>query len=463
MLWECPQCHFRDNRGLARHCTHCGRPKGADAVERMPDDMSEDNALSGEAQRKALAGPDWKCKYCNFLQNALGEFCQECGASRGEGRKDWDYKGPGEVVAKEAVEISRPSARRRRATIEVSPPVKIAHPATEDDCGFPEPRRGSAVTTDDYAPPVDVPEREFEPNTGGYRDPPKARTPAPVSAPVRPKDRGHLQGFLIGALVIALVGTAIWLLFRTKEYDVTVSEVSWKHDVVVYRLHAVRKQGWTPPPMSEDVRDEGLRFHHTDRLKVGSHKEKEKYKYDCEDHCTTTKGACRTVKGKCTKTKVVCKPNKNGTANCTGGDKVCEPDGKECDKDIKVCPKCEGERNVDVDDYQDFPVNRTWYSWTEWDWDAARTISASGNTIQTRWPSERELEPNPPLAPREQEKTTRVASYEVRLSHSRDFWTIRPKSVEEFSRYEPGSRFRIRVGAAQGVTVISGSGTTTDY
>ncbi len=81
VLWECSVCHKRGNRGLKdRYCGNCGHKKEAADSEYMPDDISERAALGGDEDKKASAGADWVCMYCDSLQNQLNSCCSNCGA-----------------------------------------------------------------------------------------------------------------------------------------------------------------------------------------------------------------------------------------------------------------------------------------------------------------------------------------------------------------------------------------------
>lgn len=440
MLWECPQCHYQDNRGLARHCIHCGKAKTDAAIERMPDDTSIANALTGEAKRKAQAGPDWKCKFCATLQNSLEPYCRECGAL-----------GPTVSVRRGyAADSKRTFSNKSEAKKNVVQKIEVS----------PNPHEN-------------VPYREFVPNTGDYRNPPTAIEP-PLEKEdltknygVQPDNCNKLSATskkaFLGTGITAAVIFVLWLLFRTKEYDVTVRNVSWHHSVEVQRFHSVPHDGFDPPSDAENIRDLGMRFHHMNHMKVGSHPETQSYTYSCRTHCTTTRGACTTTPERCTTTPRTCTSNKNGTATCSGGDRSCTPSSRSCAPDTEYCPPCTGTRVVMIDDYQDFPITQTWYSWSEWEWTHARTVVADGTTNETRWPSDKELEPGYTLRPREQERFLKQASYQVQFSDSKESWKFNPKTLDEFSKYRVGSHYRIRANAAGSIAVLSGQGMTESY
>lgn len=432
MLWSCPQCHYADNRGLARHCVHCGKAKTEHAIERMPDDTSINNALSGNDLRKAKAGPDWKCKFCATLQNSLEPFCQECGSPKDDSKKTSKAPAPKKVQ-----------------------PQRMEH--------YPNPLIHENIP---------APTHEFLPNTGNYRDPPVKVEPPTPPAPQEPEDVPEfrktspaVKKALLGAAIVASVVFALWLLLRTKEYDVTVQNVSWRHTVKVQRFHSVNHEGFDPPGNAENTQDLGMRFHHMNHLLVGSHPETQSYTYSCRDHCITTRGICTTTPERCTTTPRNCTSNKNGTASCTGGDRSCTPASRSCAPDTERCSPCTGTRVVMIDDYRDFPVSRSYYSWSEWEWTYARTVPASGSSTETHWPSDKELEPGYALQPREQERFVKESYYEVIFSNNKETWKIHPETLDEFSRYPLGKHYKIRANAAGSVTVLSGqgNGSSADY
>ncbi len=447
--------------------TNCGKPKDDRDEERFPEDLSEGNALSGESRRKALAGPDWKCKFCDTLQNSLGKCCGHCGSDR-SGAKSWKA---GHLSVEENVETGKKKVRRRataedvdwdkvdrslksgkpqRPRIETRPLFEGGGGTFIHDAGTAEeltqPVQGRPATT----PPV-----EFVPDTGGYRTPPKVfiqKLPFRMRTAdwVRSRKLGLIR---FGAIVLATAAITLllWLLFRTRIVDARVSTVSWDHAVLIDRYQVVPKEGWDTDYGAFDVEDRGLRIHHYDHVRVGSHQERYQETYTCGENCTTVRGSCRTTTRTCTS-------NKNGTATCSGGDRVCDPDTRSC------TPKtCTRDAYRTVDDYEDQPRYRTWHAWKVWEWHYNRTVRASGTSIDDlRWPSDAELTPSQ-LAQGEVERNRREESYKVVFSNSDDSWTIKPKTESDFRRFPPGSRYKLKVGIANGVTVLGQNGTTEEY
>lgn len=92
MLWTCSGCGESTNKGLTRRCHNCGKPKGPEDAERFPNDISQNAALTGDADRAARAGPDWKCAYCGTLQPKLGRCCTNCGIDQTSGTEPWKHR-----------------------------------------------------------------------------------------------------------------------------------------------------------------------------------------------------------------------------------------------------------------------------------------------------------------------------------------------------------------------------------
>src|SRR4051794_19311865 len=78
--WDCPACGRNGNRGPEKFCGGCGRPRGPDVELYLPDEAPE--VTDAEALKRAQAGADWLCPYCNADNPAANAFCSGCGAPR---------------------------------------------------------------------------------------------------------------------------------------------------------------------------------------------------------------------------------------------------------------------------------------------------------------------------------------------------------------------------------------------
>lgn len=78
--WRCPYCSSV-NRGADLACTGCGATRDKDVTFFLEDDASEvtDEALL----KKARAGADWLCLFCQTSNRPDAGKCIQCGAEKG--------------------------------------------------------------------------------------------------------------------------------------------------------------------------------------------------------------------------------------------------------------------------------------------------------------------------------------------------------------------------------------------
>lgn len=402
MLWRCRVCmEHRVNRGLAKHCSNCGHPKDDQDEEMFPEDISEANALTGEDKRKALAGEDWKCKFCSSLQSALNKCCTECGADMETGARVWLTK---ELSITQDVETGKKSAVKARKT-KVNKNVSTR--AQKEDILF-------GVDGDGSTAEQGIPETK-----------------------IRFKSQIPWHKILIGAAAVSLISLLVWVLFRTKTVDAHVTQTHWEHKVLIDRYQVYNREGWSPEPGAFNIVNEGRRIHHYDHVKTGSHTERYTEKVACGQNCTTP--SCYTTSRTCTS-------NKNGTANCSGGDRVCPPPS--C-----TTKYCDEPRTRTVDDYEDQPRYQDWYAWSVWDWGYNRTVRHSGETFETDWPSEKEI--TVPLAVGEKERSHQEEEYTIVFTEPEGAThEINPKTESEFRQYPIGRVVKLKVGIVHGVEVL---------
>jgi hypothetical protein len=233
---------------------------------------------------------------------------------------------------------------------------------------------------------------------------------------------------LLSVLLSVVLASTLYLLLRTRIEQVEVKTAQWEHLVHVARWCVQPKEGFSEhrPGDAFDVREDGTRFHHNDR--VFDHVEHYTDREPCGQTCVPV--ACHT-------TPVRCTPNKNGTASCSGGDRVCPPD--RCTTKHCNVPK---QRNV----YRDEPRYHSWYRWRIWEWAANRTLRRSGWSTETDWPSDEEVGLNLGLGEGEKERSVRIGKYKVTLTESDETpHGYEPQSEEEFRRFALGSKHRAKV------------------
>ncbi|HEY0512228.1 MAG TPA: zinc ribbon domain-containing protein [Thermoanaerobaculia bacterium] len=78
--WDCPVCGRERNRGPEKFCGGCGSPRGPEVEFYLPEDAPE--VTDAEAVKRAGAGPDWICPYCQADNADANAFCSGCGAPR---------------------------------------------------------------------------------------------------------------------------------------------------------------------------------------------------------------------------------------------------------------------------------------------------------------------------------------------------------------------------------------------
>lgn len=78
--WDCPHCGRKRNRGPEKYCGGCGAPRGEDVKFYLPEDSPE--ITEADALRRAQAGPDWTCNFCEADNPSDHAFCSSCGAPR---------------------------------------------------------------------------------------------------------------------------------------------------------------------------------------------------------------------------------------------------------------------------------------------------------------------------------------------------------------------------------------------
>jgi len=431
MLWKCRFCQKTENRGLSKHCPGCGHPKDDQDEEYFPADTSEANAIRDSGKLAAAnAGPDWKCSYCQSLQSATHKCCDECGCDKVTGERLWLAKverlDPDTGVVTETVEETGSTAT---SSVPDDKPVVeglVAHAAAPERAAQ---LRGRVQRIADNA------EEDIR------------------------RDRGQRERFeqiripLTVVCVAAVFGLLLWLIFRTRVVDASVTALAWEHRVHIDRYQTMPHEGWDPPYDAVDRRDLGPRVHHHDHVKIGSHQEHHTVYDDCR--CTTEKGACHTEKGACTTTPRTCRSNKNGSATCSGGDRSCSPDRRVCDADKRKCDRCPREVYETIDDYEEQARYQEWFTWLAWEWIPNRIIRRSGSGLDTAWPDGEALEPPVPFTPGQQERSHREAVYKVTFTDSdKETHAIEPKSLDEFEKYPAGRRVKLKLGVAHGVEVM---------
>src|SRR5687768_6786361 len=107
--WDCPHCGRKKNRGPEKFCGGCGAPRGEDVQFYLPPDSPEITAA--DALKRAQAGPDWTCSFCEADNPSTNAFCSSCGAARDAAAQ-----------ARPVVELRKDAAPISPASVAAPPP-----------------------------------------------------------------------------------------------------------------------------------------------------------------------------------------------------------------------------------------------------------------------------------------------------------------------------------------------------
>lgn len=110
--WTCQRCGGK-NPGPEKLCIHCGASLDEQDQFELPE--TQEFITDAEELKKAAAGPDIHCPYCETRNPAGSTVCKQCGGSLAEG----EVRASGHIVG--APPITRPSAEPRAAPRPVAP------------------------------------------------------------------------------------------------------------------------------------------------------------------------------------------------------------------------------------------------------------------------------------------------------------------------------------------------------
>lgn len=394
MVWRCTSC---SHRNLGRHtvCQGCGDPKDASEPYEMPGDTAAAATVTDPSLLKlALAGANWRCRYCRSDQRALDGTCKSCGASQGE------------------------AMPRTRSVAQRAGPHKAGVPWRVALFGV----AGAVLLL------------------------------LVVSLTLAARGSRSATGSQRMGRVVALAK----LPFRDQPCEVTSAR--WIHTVVVERYHRAAREGFEEarPKDALDVVAVEKRFHHTERVLVGydtvPYTVTEPDGYDtetyteqesCGEDCTDLPENCQER----------CTSNENGFATCrtecSGGGQRCSTRYCTVTKTRQVPRTKQVTYTRQEPRYEDQARDAMWYRWRVWAWEPHRTLEKSGQNEQTPvWPDKDELKPAGKLGVGEQERELRRARYFAELSvlgePSRKH-ELELESADELPSYPAGRRVMLRV------------------
>ncbi len=107
--WTCQRCGGK-NPGPEKLCIHCGASLDEQDQFELPE--AQEFITDAEELKKAAAGPDIHCPYCETRNPAGSTVCKQCGGSLAEGQ----VRARGHVVgACPELVLSKVEGPRRRA------------------------------------------------------------------------------------------------------------------------------------------------------------------------------------------------------------------------------------------------------------------------------------------------------------------------------------------------------------
>jgi len=201
--WECPVCETR-NPGSRRTCAGCGSPQ--------PDDVGFETPIQAtliedeETVKRAEAGPDIHCAFCDARNPAGATQCVQCGAdlTAGEARPAGEVLGAHSEA--HAPEVECPSCGELN--------VATAHTCTS--CG-------ATLAKPEPVPQAAVPSTK-----------PRSRT------------RGGFSKIIFGAIAVVVLGVIILTILssRTTELVGTVTDTTWSRRIAIQGLVPVERSTW---------------------------------------------------------------------------------------------------------------------------------------------------------------------------------------------------------------------------
>lgn len=225
--------------------------------------------------------------------------------------------------------------------------------------------------------------------------------PRPPRRRLQARDRRLLVGMLLAA---AALGVILFVLFRTREVEATVTHARWHRAERIEARHVVRKSGWGAPSEARNVA--------CDRRYRG---DEDCHPHDCRPHRVTYDCECRSVECDCRKE---CTSRKNGFSTCRETCSTC----RRC----RTCARTEYDTCYDrcpvYADHCDYDVDV---------WETARESELHGDGDEPRWPG---------LVAGEGERRIASERYQVEFGHGTDSDSV-DVTAADFGRYRVGSRW----------------------
>lgn len=214
-LWDCKYCGSTQIGGSKRECPNCGKPRDKDVTFYLPGTK---RYVPKDQTDKINRNPDWLCEYCDSLNSDSDSCCVSCGSPRTE--KNLNYF---------ENKIKQEEKQQKNST-------------------------GSHYSSSDYY-------SRNESSSKSRNDFSKIHTKSSSFSDI-------LSNVWKPALCIILIALAIYgifLLFQPKEYELTVTELSWERCINVERYQTVEENSWYLPSNAR-LLETRLEYSHSEQV-----------------------------------------------------------------------------------------------------------------------------------------------------------------------------------------------------
>ena len=240
--WDCPYCGTNDIAGDVYDCPNCGKARDDDIVFH-PNPHSGNHqprryvSPNSDAYRRATAGPDWTCSYCDSNNPANIQVCRKCGHSKDESDKNYFEHHP-----------------ERHNVI-----IPVSHEAGDDQI-----RKNDDDDDDDDSYPLSIsPPTSIKPYNR-HQQSRRRRIDFPLRDIDTPRISPPRKEVSIFA-IIAIIFIGIIFLLVPKERTITVTDIDWERSIAVEEYRTVRESDWYVPSGGRVVYTQS-EIHHYDHV-----------------------------------------------------------------------------------------------------------------------------------------------------------------------------------------------------
>lgn len=368
----------------------------------------------------------WTCDSCQAKNLGRYVACQTCGNPKEKQEKD-TVPDPDRTVAVTDPELLRLAAQGANWVCEFcGGQVRDEFNRCVKNCGAPKPYDPLSPVEDIFTPtkppdptpePLQAPEARLEaprplptgvPGPGvSYRPPKLPKDPAPWKLII------GLGGALLG------LATLLTYLLSPWEETTTVSGIQWNYRSDLHQRTLMHGTGWGAPVGSFNTSCKS-KFYGTEDC----------HPHDCRPHSVSYECNCSSYECNCRKS---CTDNKNGFSTC--------------EESCSTCQRCSTCSRTEYDTcYDQCDVYKDWCEYDYYEWPIVATSQTGGIVHDEHWP--------PLVANGAEQRLDRTERYEVQFANKKDKWTLKPRSLNDFQRFNTGATWRIKVNRLGSVTPL---------